>query len=106
MLNTLSDERTEYLINDRLSCMRFFGLGLSGCVPDAKAVLLFRVRLTQAGAIDGLFNRFDATLRNAGYLPMSGYTLDATLVAAPKQVMPTLQKRLTVSINILLRCRE
>ncbi|MFS8366653.1 transposase [Acetobacter oryzifermentans] len=49
-LNNLSDERTEYLINDRLS-----------------------------------FNRFDATLRNAGYLPMSGHILDATLVAAPKQ---------------------
>ncbi|CAM3259561.1 transposase [Komagataeibacter xylinus NBRC 15237] len=29
MLNNLSDERTEYLINDRLSFMRFLGLGLS-----------------------------------------------------------------------------
>ena len=28
-LNNLSDERTEYLINDRLSFMRFLGLGLS-----------------------------------------------------------------------------
>jgi hypothetical protein len=54
-------------------------------VPDAKTVWLFRERLTQAGAIDILFNRFDATLRNAGYLPMSGQILDATLVAAPKQ---------------------
>ena len=85
MLNNLSDERTEYLINDRLSFMRFLGLGLSDRVPDAKTVWLFCERLTQAGAIDGLFNRFDATLRNAGYLPMSGQILDATLVAAPKQ---------------------
>jgi IS5 family transposase len=54
-LNNLSDERTEYLINDRLSFMRFLGLGLSDRVPDAKTVLLFRERLTQAGAIDGLF---------------------------------------------------
>ena len=84
-LNNLSDERTEYLINDRLSFMRFLGLGLSERVPDAKTVWLFRERLTQAGAIDVLFNRFDATLRNAGYLPMSGQILDATLVAAPKQ---------------------
>ena len=84
-LNNLSDERTEYLINDRLSFMRFLGLGLSDRVPDAKTVWLFRERLIQAGAIDGLFNRFDATLRNAGYLPMSGQILDATLVAAPKQ---------------------
>ncbi|OAJ66141.1 transposase [Gluconobacter cerinus] len=84
-LNKLSDERTEYLINDRLSFMRFLGLGLSDRVPDAKTVWLFRERLTQMGAIEGLFNRFDTTLRNAGYLPMSGQILDATLVAAPKQ---------------------
>ncbi len=81
----LTDKRTEYLINDRLSFMRFLGLGLSDRVPDAKTVWLFRKRLTQAGAIDVLFNRFDATLRNAGDLPMAGQTLDATLVAAPKQ---------------------
>ncbi|GBR00837.1 IS5 family transposase [Acetobacter oeni] len=84
-LNNLSDERTEYLINDRLSFMRFLGLGLSDRVPDAKTIWLFRERLTQAGAIDVLFNRFDMILRNAGYLPMSGQILDATLVAAPKQ---------------------
>ncbi|WP_215765551.1 transposase, partial [Gluconobacter sp. P1D12_c] len=45
-LNTLCDERTEYLINDRLSFMRFLGLGLSDRVPDAKTVWLFRERLT------------------------------------------------------------
>jgi len=41
-LNNLSDERTEYLINDRLSFMRFLGLGLPDRVPDAKTVRLFR----------------------------------------------------------------
>ncbi|MBS1098680.1 transposase, partial [Gluconobacter sphaericus] len=84
-LHNLSDERTEYLINDRLSFMHFLGLGLSDRVPDAKTVWLFRERLTQAGAIEGLFNRFDMILRTAAYLPMSGQILDATLVAAPKQ---------------------
>ena len=84
-LNNLSDERTEYLINDHLSFMRFLGLGLSDRVPDAKTLWLFRERLTQAGAVERLFDRFDAILRNAGYLPMSGQILDATLVAAPKQ---------------------
>lgn len=43
-----------------------------------KTVCLFRERLTQAGVIDILFNRFDVTLRNTGYLPMSGQILDAT----------------------------
>ncbi len=42
-------------------------------------------RLTQAGAIEKLFDRFNATLRNAGYLPMAGQILDATLVSASKQ---------------------
>ena len=37
-LNNLSDERTEYLINDRLSFMRLLGLGLSDRVPDATLV--------------------------------------------------------------------
>ncbi|MEN3177633.1 IS5 family transposase [Gluconobacter sp. OJA] len=84
-LNNLSDERTEYLINDHLSFMRFLVLGPSDREPDAKTVWLFRERLTQAGAIERLFDRFDATLHNAGYLPMSGQILDATLMAAPKQ---------------------
>ncbi|MCW2264236.1 hypothetical protein M2305_000183 [Gluconobacter cerinus] len=80
----MSDERMEYLINDPLSFMRFLGSGLSDQVPDAKTVWLFRKCLTQARAIERLFDRFDAPLRNAGYLPMSGQILDATLVAAPK----------------------
>ncbi|WP_264779059.1 IS5 family transposase [Gluconobacter sphaericus] len=84
-LNNLSDERTEYLINGCLSCMCFLGLGLSERMPDARTAWLFRERLTQAGAIEGLFNHFDTTLRNAGYLPMAGQILEATLVAAPKQ---------------------
>jgi hypothetical protein len=38
-----------------------------------------------ARGIERLFKRFDATLRSAAYLLMSGQILDATLVAAPKQ---------------------
>ena len=34
--NNLSDERAEFLINDRLSFMRFLGLGLEDRVPDAR----------------------------------------------------------------------
>ena len=36
--NNLSDDRTEFLINDRLSFMRFLGLGLQDKVPDAKTI--------------------------------------------------------------------
>jgi transposase, IS5 family len=83
--NNLSDERAEYLINDRLSFMRFLELGLGDRVPDARTIWLFREKLTKAEAIGPLFARFDATLRAAGYIAMSGQIVDATLVQAPRQ---------------------
>jgi IS5 family transposase len=83
--NNLSDERAEFLINDRLSFMRFLGLGLADRVPDARTIWLFREKLTKAGAIKGLFERFDAAVREAGYIAMGGQIVDASLVAAPKQ---------------------
>jgi transposase, IS5 family len=83
--NNLSDERTEFLINDRLSFMRFLGLSLSDRVPDARTIWLFREKLTKAGAISRLFERFDAMLRVAGFIAMSGQIVDASLIAAPHQ---------------------
>jgi len=83
--NNLSDERTEFLINDRLSFMRFLGLGLGDRVPDARTIWAFRERLVKANAIECLFARFDQAVRAAGYIPMSGQIVDASLVAAPKQ---------------------
>lgn len=83
--NNLSDERAEFLISDRLSFMRFLGLGLSDRVPDARTIWLFREKLTKAGAIQALFDRFDATLRASGYIAMGGQIVDASLIAAPKQ---------------------
>src|SRR5215211_7166665 len=41
-LYTLSDDATEFQIRDRLSFMRFLGLGLEHPVPDAKTVWLCR----------------------------------------------------------------
>jgi len=83
--NNLSDERTEFLINDRLSFMRFLGLGLSDRVPDARTIWLFREKLTKAEAIKLLFAQFDAGLRAAGYIAMGGQIVDASLISAPKQ---------------------
>ena len=83
--NNLSDERTEFLINDRLSFMRFLGLTLGERVPDAKTIWLFRERLTCAGVIETLFDRFDQAVRAAGYIAMSGQIVDASLIAASKQ---------------------
>ncbi len=84
-LYSLSDDQAEFQIQDRLSFMRFLGLGLGDQVPDAKTIWLFREHLTQARAVENLFARFDKHLTKAGYLAMGGQIVDATIVAAPKQ---------------------
>jgi len=81
-LYTLSDDQTEYQLKDRLSFMRFCGLALEDRVPDAKTIWLFREQLTKAEAIKRLFQRFDAALREAGYLAMGGQIVDATIIQA------------------------
>jgi transposase, IS5 family len=83
--NNLSDERTEFYLRDRLTWMRFLGLGLGDAVPDANTIWTFREALTKAGAIERLFALFDRELRAQGYLAMSGQLVDASIVAAPKQ---------------------
>ena len=84
-MDNLSDERAEFLINDRMSFMRFLGLSLAERIPDARTIWLYREKLTKAGAIEGLFARFDQALRASGFIAMSGQIVDATLVSAPKQ---------------------
>ena len=84
-LYSLSDDQAEFQVQDRLSFMRFLGLGLGDTVPDAKTIWLFREHLVQEGAVDNLFARFDKHLAKAGYLAMGGQIVDATIVAAPKQ---------------------
>jgi len=84
-LYSLSDDQVEFQIRDRLSFMRFLGLGVEDKVPDAKTVWLFRELLAAAGAVDKLFEVFEARLEEGGYLAMSGQIVDASIVAAPKQ---------------------
>ena len=84
-LYNLSDDQAEFVIQDRLSFMRFLGLSLSGKVPDAKTVWLFRENLVRAGAIDNLFARFDKHLSRSGYLAKGGQIIDATIIQAPRQ---------------------
>ena len=81
-LYTLSDDATEYQLKDRLSFMRFCGLALHDPVPDAKTIWLYREQLTRAGVIDRLFERFDAILRERGFLAMGGQIVDATVIEA------------------------
>jgi hypothetical protein len=49
-MHGLSDERCEYLLQDRLSFMRFLGLGLSDAVPDANTWTFREALKRQFGA--------------------------------------------------------
>ena len=82
-LYNLSDDQIEYQIRDRLSFMRFLGLGLDGRVPDAKTVWLYREALAQAGVTEALFRQFDGHLARQGYIARGGQILDASIVRVP-----------------------
>jgi IS5 family transposase len=86
-LYNLSDEQVEYQVCDRLSFMRFLGLGLGleDRVPDATTVWLYREQLVQAKAVEDLFAQFDGYLRDQGFLAMGGQMIDASIVPVPKQ---------------------
>ena len=83
-LYNLSDDQIEYQVRDRLSFMRFLGLGFEDRVPDAKTVWLYREALAQAGMVDALFRQFDGYLARQGYIARGGQILDASIVAVPK----------------------
>lgn len=86
-LHGLSDARTEFRILDRRSFGRFLGIDDGDRAPDETTTWRFREALTTAGAMDGLFARFDAHLRELGYLAIGGRIVDALIVAAPRQRM-------------------
>lgn len=84
-LFNLSDDQAEYQINDRMSFMRFLGLGLGDRVPDAKTIWLFRDTLTKANVIEDLFAEFNRLLEKKGIITHKGTIVDATFVDAPRQ---------------------
>lgn len=84
-LYNLSDDQTEYQINDRRSFMRFLGLELCDCVPDAKTIWKFKNDLAQEEAIEKLFCLFDKQLEKEGLITHKGTIVDATFVDAPRQ---------------------
>lgn len=81
----LSDEQTEYQINDRLSFQKFLGLTLSDGVPDQKTIWLFRERLTHQGRVRKLFKRFERHLKESGLTGQEGKIIDASFVDVPRQ---------------------
>ena len=84
-LNNIADDKTEFLINDRLSFRRFLNMQLHDTVPDAKTIWHFREELKTADIMEKLFQLFTAKLEKEKIITYSGSIIDATFVEAPKQ---------------------
>jgi transposase, IS5 family len=57
--HNLSDARTEFMIRDRLSWMRFLGFSLGDRTPDENTIRHFRNRMTETGTLKRAMKAFD-----------------------------------------------
>ena len=84
-LYNLSDDQTEFMINDRITFMRFLGLTMSDKVPDAKTIWLYRDTLSKKNTAEELFKKFDEQIQKSGLVTHEGTLIDATFAEAPRQ---------------------
>lgn len=82
-LYNLSDQQMEFMLRDRLSFMRFLGLG--DRVPDEQTIWLFKDTLAQRKVTEKLFARFDGFLAGKGYAARKGQIVDASFIEVPRQ---------------------
>ena len=82
--NNLSDDRAEFLINDRLSFKRFLGLELREKSPDSKTIWLWRERVLHSGLHAKIFAWFEGELTRSGFEAKDGQIVDATFVPTHK----------------------
>ncbi len=81
----LSDDQTEYQINDRMSFMRFLDLTIADDIPDSKTIWHFSERLTDLGMVKELFDLFTKELERLSLVVNEGKIIDASFVEAPRQ---------------------
>ena len=81
----LSDEQTEYQINDRMCFMRFLNLSIADDIPDSTSIWLFRERLTDMELIEELFVLFLKDLERLNLVVHEGKIIDASFVEVPRQ---------------------
>jgi len=84
-LYNLSDQQMEYQLRDRLSFLRFAGLGLGDAVPDSRTIWLYADQLAKADGARELFEAFNRQLAERGLLVKEGVMVDATFVEVPRQ---------------------
>lgn len=81
----LSDDQTEYQINDRMSFMRFLDLTIADDIPDSKTIWVFSESITNLGLSKTLFELFNEELTRIGLIVNEGKIVDASFVEAPRQ---------------------
>ena len=82
--HNISDENTEYLINDRLSFQRFLGMEMGEKAPDCKTLWLFKERLGEDGMRE-CFDLFNVLLEESKIITRKGSIVDASFVDVPRQ---------------------
>lgn len=81
----LSDEQTEFQINDRTSFKQFLGLKIGDTIPDEKTIWHFKEQLANKDLSQSLFEMFTVSLMDKGIIDKEGSMVDATFVDVPKQ---------------------
>jgi IS5 family transposase len=81
----LSDDQTEYQINDRMSFMRFLNLTIADDIPDSKTVWLFREQLINLELVEPLFRLFVRELERLHLIVNEGKIVDASFIEVPRQ---------------------
>lgn len=77
--NDLSDIKTENLVNDSLSAMRFCKLSLEDSVPDHSTLSRFRTELTVNNGMDKILNAFNKQLEKHNLIVKTGVKVDASI---------------------------
>jgi len=81
----LSDEQTEFQINDRTSFKQFLGLKIGDTIPDQKTIWHFKEQLANKNLSQKLFEMFTTVLMDKGIVAKEGSIVDASFVDVPRQ---------------------
>lgn len=81
----LSDEQTEFQINDRTSFKQFLGLKIGDTIPDEKTIWHFKEQLANRNLSKQLFEMFTIALMDKGIIAKEGSMVDASFVDVPRQ---------------------
>lgn len=81
----ISDDQTEFCINDRFSFMEFLNLRIGQKIPDAKTIWHFKNELSKEDMISKLFKLLHNQLLADGIIVNKGTIVDASFVNVPRQ---------------------